>query len=232
MAILAGLALNALGQQSFFDVINSEMTPHKKVLAQWQVSLARQQIGNQLTFDYGLGRGWEIGLNINQLTYETKTARFLLNDTANAAAIAPELLLNAQKVFALNDRFNLGIGGQAGLDPASDRLFSTFIAFAYANLTGKFCHERVKTVTGFYSGNQHYLGRGSPLGVHIGVEAAILYQKIHFVGEYATGNNGLGHMAFGGQVFLAKSLPLLIGWRRARQDGQQSIIVELTYTPK
>ena len=63
-----------------------------------------------------------------------------------------------------------------------------------------------------------------------GFDAGIIYQKLHILGEYATGDNDYGHLAVGLEVFLTKHFPVSVGWRRSNND-EHAVIVQLTYAP-
>jgi len=67
-ALLAAPAVG-LAQQTFFNVPESDLTPRHKVLVQQQVDLHAEEIRGTTTFSYGLGRGWEAGLNLYNVNY-------------------------------------------------------------------------------------------------------------------------------------------------------------------
>jgi hypothetical protein len=66
----------------------------------------------------------------------------------------------------------------------------------------------------------------------MGFDAGIWYQKVHLLGDWATGTHEYGQLVVGLEVYLHEHLPLALAWRRSNQDGNQRLVVQLTYTPK
>jgi hypothetical protein len=66
----------------------------------------------------------------------------------------------------------------------------------------------------------------------MGVDAGIWYEKLHLLGDWATGTHEYGQLVLGLEVYLQKHLPLAFGWRRSNQDGSQGLVIQLIYTPK
>ena len=125
----------------------------------------------------------------------------------------------------------ISIGGQTGLNLYSTEQ-NTGMGWGYVNLGGSFADERYKTVIGAYAGTHRYLADGSTVGFHVGFDAGIWYEKVHILGDWATGVHEYGQLVLGLEVYLQKHLPLALGWRRSNEDGQQGLVVQLTYTPK
>lgn len=225
------LPARAWAQQSFFNVPSSDITPQRNILFQQQVDLHAEEIRGTTTFTYGLGRGWEAGLNLYNVDYLPPERQWLRNDTTTQEPFAPLLLGNVQKIFELTETLHLGFGGQAGLNLLPTQK-SRFVGFGYANLGGSFADEHYKTVVGVYTGNPRYLGDGPTAGFHAGFDAGIFYQKFHLLGDWSSGMNETGQLVIGGEVYLTEHLPLAVGWRRSNRDGQQAVVVQLTYTPK
>ncbi|UHG94113.1 hypothetical protein [Spirosoma oryzicola] len=229
---LLSCSLSALAQQTIFSVPSSDMTPKHKILAQQQVDVNAEELRSSTTVNYGLGRNWEVGVNLYNLDYLPQQHTWQRNDTTIEMPYAPLLLLNAQKTFDLTESLHVGIGGQTGLNlyPTKDR--SSWVGWGYVNLGGSFANEHYKTVVGAYAGNQRYLAEGSTVGFHAGFDAGVWFEKVHILGDWATGTHEYGQLVLGAEVYLQKHLPLAVGWRRSNQDGQQAVVVQLTYTPK
>ena len=231
IALLLGYGLTAQAQQTIFNVPSSDITPRHKILAQEQVSLDEEKFQSTTTVNYGLGHNWEVGANLYNLNYLRQEHVWEHNDTTVQTAYAPLLLINAQKTFDLNDNLHIGVGTQTGINIAPTRR-TTWVGLGYANLAGDFKDEHYKAVVGAYVGNQRYLAKGPIAGVHMGIDAGIWYQKVHILADWATGTHEYGQVIAGVEVYLQKHLPLAIGWRRSNDDGQQAVVVQLTYTPK
>ena len=232
--LLLGLlswSVTALAQQTIFNVPSSDITPQHKILAQQQVDINREELRSSTTVDYGLGRNWEVGFNVYNLDYLPQQHSWQRNDTTTQMPYAPLLLINAQKTVELTESLHLGLGGQTGLN-LFPTTCSSWVGWGYANLGGSFDHEHYQAVIGAYAGNQRYLAEGSTVGMHLGIDAGIWYEKLHLLGDWASGTHDYGQLVLGVEVYLQKHLPLAIGWRRSNQDGQQALVVQLTYTPK
>ncbi len=227
--LLASFTLKA--QQTIFNVPSSDITPKRKILAQQQVDFSREEFRSSTTFNYGLGKNWEVGANLYNLEYMPQEGTWLHNDTTTQMPYAPLLLLNAQKVFDLTDEIHVGLGGHTGLNLAAEH-HTKWLGFAYANLGGSFKDDRYKLVVGTYTGTRRYLGDGALVGAHLGFDIGIINQKFHVLGDWASGTHEYGQLIVGAEVYLTKHLPLAVGWRRNNENGDQGVVVQLTYTPK
>ena len=223
--------LTALAQQTIFSVPSSDIIPQRKVMVQEQVDINQEQLRSTTTVDYGLGRNWEVGVNLYNLDYGPSDHTWQRNDTTTEMPYAPLLLVNAQKTFELTKSLHIGVGGQTGINIFPTQR-SAWVGWGYANLAGSFADEHYKTVVGAYAGNRRYLADGSTVGFHAGFDAGIWYQKLHLLGDWASGTHDYGQLVLGVEVYLQKHLPLAVGWRRSNSDGQQAVVVQLTYTPQ
>jgi hypothetical protein len=231
VGLLSGGLRLGFAQQSIFNVPLSDITPRHKLLAQQQVDINREQWHSMSTLNYGLGRNWEIGLNLNNVNYQPQQHGWQRNDTTTQMPYAPLLMVNAQRTLELTQNLHLGLGGQSGLNLYPTQR-SAWVGWGYLNLGGSFAHEHYQAVVGGYAGNHRYLADGATVGMHLGFDAGIWYEKLHLLGDWATGTNDYGQLVLGLEVYLQQHLPLSVGWRRSNQDGGQGVVVQLTYTPK
>ncbi|GAB4038828.1 hypothetical protein GCM10028809_58180 [Spirosoma gilvum] len=219
-----------MAQQTIFNVPSSDITPKHKILAQQQADLSHEELRLTTTVDYGLGRNWEVGMNVYNIDYLPEQHTWQRNDTTTQMPYAPLLLINAQKTMELTEHLHLGVGAQTGVNlyPTSR---SSWVGWGYLNLGGSFADDHYKTAVGTYLGNRPYLGDGAVAGVHLGIDAGVWYEKVHLLGDWASGSHEYGQLILGAEVYLMKHLPMALGWRRSNQDGRQGIVVQLTYTP-
>lgn len=228
LLVMSPFAVRA--QESYFNVPESDVAKTGKLTIQQQVTI--QDFYRSLTtVDYGIGKDWEIGANLLNLDYYPDQQRILRNDSTNRRAYSPLLLINSQKIFRLPRHFHIGIGGQAGYNLTPDQGQRRFVGYGYVNLNKEFYDSHYKLTAGAYTGHVRYLGEGRVVGFQAGFEAGILYQKLHLLGDWISGQHDVGQLALGLQVFLTKSLPLAVGWQRSNQDGNSALIVQLTYEP-
>lgn len=221
----------AVAQESYFNVPESDVAEKKEVIVQQQFSV-QGFYRSITTFDYGIAKDWELGANLINLDYEPKSRRFMRNDSSTESAHSPLLMLNTQKIVELPHEFHIGVGGQAGLNLSPNGSRRQFVHYVYANLNKSFANDRHKVTVGVYNGNVRYLGDGPTVGFQAGFETALLYEKLHLIGDWISGSHDVGQLVLGLEVFLGKKLPLAIGWLRQNQDGSSGLVVQLMYRGK
>ncbi|MBO0949939.1 hypothetical protein J2I46_15185 [Fibrella sp. HMF5405] len=220
----------ALAQESYFNVPESDVAKARKLTVQQQFSI-QDYYRSLTTFDYGLGKDWEIGANLLNLDYYPVSKQILRNDSTSERAYSPLLMLNGQKIFKLPHGFHVGLGAQVGYNLTPTKNQRRLVSYGYANLNKQFYKEHYKLTAGLYSGHTRYLGAGPQVGFQAGFEAGIFYQKLHLIGDWISGQHDVGQLALGLELFLSKSVPLAIGWQRSNQNGTSALIVQLTYMP-
>jgi hypothetical protein len=221
----------AQAQLTVFNVSSSEITDPGKISAQQQFEIG-DQVESSTTATYGLGKGWEIGANLINLDYGLESRHFESNDSTTSIPYAPLLLLNAQKVFDINDVFSAGVGAIAG---SSIRHLKSpkFVYYTYANLAASFGPDhRYQIAAGPYLGSHGYLSDGAVMGFQTGIDAGIWYEKLHFLADWVSGSHSKGRLTVGFGVFLSDRLPLSVGWQRSNADGAQAAVLQLTLLPK
>ncbi|MEZ0538444.1 hypothetical protein [Fibrella arboris] len=225
------LSINTLfAQESYFNVPESDVAKTHKINVQQQFSI-QDYYRSLTTFNYGLGKDWEIGANLLNLDYYPSQSQIFRNDSTSERVYAPLLMVNAQKIIKLPHSFHIGIGGQAGYNLTPNKSQRRFVGYGYVNLNKEFYQNHYKLTAGAYTGHVRYLGNGPTIGFQTGFDAGILYQKLHVIGDWISGQHDVGQLALGLEVFLSKSIPLAIGWQRSNQDGTSALIVQLTYSP-
>lgn len=145
----------ALGQQNFFNVPSSEITPKGKLFFQEQLNVAERHQQSSTTVDLGLGRGLEVGVNCNGLTIlEDREAHPVFNDTI--LPYNPFILANAQKRFELGEEMAIAFGVQYGMTSTThvrDGVM-TWCNFVYGRED-----IGLKCVAGPYYASTSYIGR-------------------------------------------------------------------------
>ena len=222
---------DVFGQLTFFNVSSSDITEARKISAQQQFEI-HDEIESSTTVTYGLGKGWEVGLNLINLDYGLQSKHFEKNDTSTVIPYAPLLLANAQKAFKLNDTFSIGVGAVAGKNLTRNH-HSQLVYYTYTNLIATLGNQdQYQIVAGSYYGNHRYLSDGPSYGFQTGIDAGLWYKKLHFLADWISGSNGKGRLTAGFEVFLTQRLPLALGWQRSNQDGSQGVVLQLTFLPR
>jgi hypothetical protein len=221
----------AHAQLTVFNVPSSEVTDRGKLSFQQQFEISKQ-IESSTTATYGLGKGWEAGLNLFNLDYSTETRDFEFNDETDSIPYAPLLTANAQKVFELSNGFGIGLGAIAGAN-LSGHHRTRPVFYGYSNLlyeTGP--QQQYKFAAGPYIGNHRYLSRGPVAGFQGGLDAGIWYEKLHLLLDWISGSHQKGRLSAGISLYITKNIPLSLGWQRSNSDGSQAAIVQLTVLPQ
>lgn len=111
---------SAVSQQSLFNAPSSDITTRQKLFVQEQLNFNNQQISN-LTIDYGLGKGFEIGMNVFQTNLSSKHGYYK----------SSVICINAQKEFILTKRIKTATGIQVGRNNAAIKngmwIFQNFV---------------------------------------------------------------------------------------------------------
>ena len=90
------ITITVFGQQNFFNVPSSNITEKNKIFFQQQINLYETNIASNSTLCYGLGRDYEIGLNILGVTYD-KDKKYFISNSKYEQPIYPSIGVNAQK---------------------------------------------------------------------------------------------------------------------------------------
>ncbi len=123
---------NCYCQQNFFNVPSSEITSKNNFFFQQQINVMNEGFQSNSTISYGVGKQYEIGINILDLTYLNN--KILFND--NTIPYSPLANLNFQKKI---ERLNLSLGTQLGTNRTSN-----FCIYQYINSVNYIKKQRQK----------------------------------------------------------------------------------------
>lgn len=224
------LARIGFAQQTYFNVPSSDIVDQHQIAVQQQINFS-ESIRSSTTINYGLGREWEVGMNLYNVDYQSDERRIVANDSTTEKAFSPLLMLNAQKAFDITKNLEVAIGGQGGMNVLTDRR-PQLVGYAYGHIAGAFDDEHYNVSMGGYMANARYLGDGPKIGFQAGFDAGIFYQKLHLLGDWISGSHDFGQLVLGLEVYLGKHFPLAIGWQRQNKTGAQAVVVQLTYNPE
>src|SRR4051812_31438928 len=96
--LLVFLAVHQISAQtSLFNVPTSDTLKKRELFFQVQGTLTKEDMETGAVFTWGLGKGFEAGISIKQVTF-IRHSKFDLRQTNDeAAADKPEVLINMQK---------------------------------------------------------------------------------------------------------------------------------------
>jgi hypothetical protein len=226
--LLTVSTLNA--QQNFINVPSSEVTAKGKLFFQQQVNFNEFIIANT-TIDVGLGKGYEIGVNVLGLSYDSKMSYFFHNDTSDVEPYNPLVMINGIKQFKINQRLSVAIGGQIGLNFDADKNHET-AGLIYGNVRyHDLFFKKSVFVIGTYYNSVHFGGEGNRIGAWIVGEIPVSH-KLHFMAETIIGNNSLSYTSLGFVYYPIKRMPLTFGIQIPNTTrNSYSLVFELTIIP-
>lgn len=222
------VALN--GQQNFINVPSSEATPKHKLFFQQQLNF-NEIIQSNTTLDLGLGKNFEVGVNILGLNFSEKNRSFTENDTADKDPYNPLVLLNALKTISVSEKASITIGSQYGVNFRDNKKRREaglpYVNFKLADLFIK----NSSFILGAYYNSIHYGGYGNRFGIWAGTEIPVTH-KFHLMAESIFGTNALSYTSVGIIYYPLKKMPLTLGIQIPNtRNNTYSLVFELTFTP-
>jgi hypothetical protein len=170
-----------------------------------------QELESKNHFVYGLGKGWEAGVNLINLKMNmSRQAEFLtVNDEGMGMPMKPLLLFTTQKMFRLGEKWKTSIGTQAGFNLAGRDGNHWFTHYTY-NLWVLEPKKGLKLMAGPYLSDRQFTGRNNIAGLQAGFEA-VVSQKLIFMGDFISGRNATSVSVLGINYALTKRLQLCLG---------------------
>jgi hypothetical protein len=198
-------------QQTMFNVPEADATDRKLLYFEESLDYNRELISNT-TFTLGLGKGWEVGLNVRDMQLHTESNARVIQLEEDQPEESPKLLLNARKSFDLASCFYMSLGTRLGSTIASTQGHS-LANFSYAN-TGICWGERSKGkfVAGGYYTNREYTGdtgEMSNYGFMGGVQVPVLLFNLS--ADYISGTSDISYLTVGAGINLPRKWELAGG---------------------
>ena len=211
-------------QQNLFNVPSAEITDAYTMFFQEQMNFASQSQCNT-TIDYGLGNGFEVGVNILNLNMIPMAGS---QDSPNT----PLAMLNAQKGFRLGENFLVGVGTQIGEKTAGIIHDVRLADFTWMTFAMELPDKRGRLYAGPCYTNVVYGGvPAEPLGYMLGYDIPVVEGKFNLMGDYISGT-GYNSVAVLGAVFrLGKCWQLSLGGQLPSPHSNNSYggVIEFTY---
>ena len=203
----------ANGQQNLFNIPSGDLTPTGKFFYQHQTNVyGLGDLESKNHFVYGLGRGWEAGLNVVNLKMDfgNRGDVFTVNRQDPSRPLKPLVQLTGQKFFVLGPRLSSTLGTQVGTNPlrlggAARRLTH----FTYNTWVWSPRHH-VKVVAGPYLSDRGTLGAGNRAGLLLGAEFPVS-KKVLLMGDYISGRNAASVSVLGINYLATRRLQLCLG---------------------
>lgn len=199
-------------QQNLFNIPAGEITPQGKVFFQHQTNIySLEEFESKNHFVYGLGKGWEVGVNVINLKMNlSREADFLtVNDEGLGAPMKPLLLFTTQKMFRLGKKWKTSVGTQSGFNMTGRSGSHRFTHYTY-NLWVFEPRKGLKLIAGPYLTDRRFVGRNNMMGLQAGFEAQVS-EKVILMGDIISGRNATGVSVWGINYALTKRVQLCLG---------------------
>lgn len=211
--LLAFIFNTSFGQQNLFNIPSGDITNPDKFFYQHQINAYSDKIESKAHLVYGLGNGWDAGINlVGKGFYFTSEWRSLHNDNPDKGALYPVVMGTLQKQFNLNEEFDLNFGTQLGYNLSSRIQNKELNCFTYGIGVYHFMQGKSRIVGGIYQTNQMYVGNGNTFGAMLGFELK-LSQDFYIMGDWVSGNNDASVAVIGGMYNASKRVQLCAGWQ-------------------
>jgi hypothetical protein len=195
-------------QRNLIDAPTSEIVEPKKVFFQEQGVFTKKEINTSTIFTYGFGKNFEAGITLNQFVFKRSSG---LETNSEKTEETPDLLINAQKGFEINDWLKAGLGTKSGINTAKSSGDFRFSNFSYLNTQFSVQDEKHKIIAGVYYANDTYAGDGSNWGAMAGVDITLAEEKLNFIGDLLTGSNSLGVFNTALEISLPQNWKVALG---------------------
>ncbi len=195
-----------LAQQNLFNIPSGDVNDKNKIFYQHQLNVYGNKFESKAHFVYGIGKGWDIGLNlVGKGIYFSPEWRISYNDDPNEGSLYPFLMPTIQKQFKIRGDFRLNFGSQVGAN-LSSRLSNKEPSFFNYGL-GVFCFMggKSRVIGGLYHTNRMFVGQGNTLGVLIGYEIKIA-KRFYLMGDWLSGNSDSSAGVFGAMYNIGKRM--------------------------
>lgn len=215
-------------QQNLFNIPSGDITNHKKVFYQHQINVYGKKVESKSHFVYGLGKGWDAGVNlVGKGIYFTPQWRALYNDNTSNGSLYPILMGTIQKQFMLTKKIFVNIGGQYGWNLSNKISNKKFNHFTY--LLGRYNFLKgSRVVGGVYKTTNMFTGEGNTSGIIAGYEVKIA-KRWYLMGDWVSGNNDAAVLVLGGMVNVSKRVQICSGWQipNPQTPKPKAIVLEL-----
>lgn len=176
----------AFAQNNIITVPVAEIVPKGKLYVQPGIVANSDivQLANIVT--WGLGSNFQAGVNLIDLTMNTGSEEKIFPFDKFRPSKNPDLLLNLQKGFKLDDKSWLSIGTQSGVNISEES--SKLSMFNYINVQRKI-NGKYLLLLGLYHGNDARLATDTDRGGILAGFKIPLTKKLTWASDYISGDN-------------------------------------------
>jgi len=199
-------------QQNLFNIPAGDLTPKHKFFFQQQTNIyAVNNLEAKNHLVYGLGRGWEVGINVINLKmdFRRQVPSASTNPDQPGKPLSPLVQLTAQKFFFISKQVKATVGTQVGTNPWRMGTHPQATHFTYNTWVYEPRHH-VKLVVGPYVSDRGTVGKGNTVGLLAGFEFPVS-KKLLVMGDFISGSNATSVSVLGVNFLASKRVQLCLG---------------------
>jgi len=213
IAIILLIQFQSNAQQNLFNIPSGDITHKKKGFYQHQLNVYNNKFESKAHFVYGLGKGWDAGVNVvGKGLYFSPNWRALHNDNPAKGAVYPIVMGTVQKQFPISKNIDFNIGTQFGYNISRKIQNKELNYFTYGLGVFHFMNHKSRIVAGLYQTNRMFVGQGNTFGTMLGYEIK-LSKKWYLMGDWISGDNDAAVAVLGGIYNLTKRIQICAGWQ-------------------
>ena len=194
-ALLFCISFSGFAQKNIVTVPLAETVSKGKVYDQPGVLVNKNivQLGNILT--YGFGGNFQGGITIIDFTMNYGEGETFIPVDSVRPGMNPDVLVNLQKGFKLNNKTWIGIGTQSGANIADNG--TDFSTFNYINAQTKIFGDNLILLGGYHGNDTRLVTEDeNEFGILAGVQIPLV-KKLTLLGDYISGNNARSYINTG-----------------------------------
>ncbi len=203
----------SMAQQTLFNVSSADITPKNKSFYQHQLNFySIQKMEFNAHIVYGLGKGWDAGMNLVDLPIWLGQQPFIsINDNNSHKPLYPLLMFSVQKQWVLReDKFTLTTGTQIGPNLSFD-ISKTQIAMMNYSLVRWQFSKRGYVIGGPYHTNDVFVGgHQNNFGLMLGYEYNFKKRWV-IMGDFISGGHEKSKTVIGGGYNISERVQLFLG---------------------
>jgi hypothetical protein len=228
IAVILLSTITIQAQQNLFNIPSGDITPKGKIFYQHQLNLYPSKLESKGHFVYGLGSGWDAGVNLVSKAFSFKKGPELMSNSNPAlGALAPVLMGTLQKQITLIPGIDINAGVQAGTN-LSNRLTDKSLNYFVYSVGTFHIAKGNRIVGGVWNGNREFLGKGNTTGIMAGFETK-LSRYFYLMGDWISGTNEASGLVIGGMYNAGKNVQICAGLFEPNPDSgkERGIVLEL-----
>ena len=225
------VTVKGYSQQNLFNIPSGDIIEKNKVFYQHQFNIFQPMFESKGHFVYGLGKGWDIGVNlVGKGIGFNPYLEFITNDNPSLGALSPHLMPSIQKQFQLSESFDVNFGTQSGINLADQWDEKEFAFFNYGIGIYHFMNKKSRLIGGVYHTNRNFVGEGSHVGFLVGYELKIA-PRTYLMGDWISGNNESSAAVIGAMYNVTKRFQFCAGvlLPNQRNNKPSGLVIELNF---